>query len=102
MGLPPLTAYYVMRVGQLALLPYYPPGDAGLAQAVGRAAINHGSILLAHHSTVVAGKDLEDAVYTSEELEETARLYLLLKGQDYNSLDTAQIKELEKRFGVAK
>ena len=100
--LPPLTPYYVMRVGQLAFLPYYPPGDGGLAQAVGKAALNHGSILLAHHGTVVAGKDLEDAVYTSEELEETARLYLILKGQDYNTLDTAQIKELEKRFGAAK
>jgi ribulose-5-phosphate 4-epimerase/fuculose-1-phosphate aldolase len=100
--LPPLTPYYVMRVGQLALLPYFPPGDQALAQAVGRAALNHGSILLAHHGTVVAGKDLEDAVYTSEELEETARLYLLLKGNDYNTLDLKQIEELNRRFGAVK
>jgi len=98
--LPPLTPYYVMRVGQLALLPYYPPGDRALAQAVGRAAQHHGSILLAHHGSVVAGKDLEDAVYTSEELEETARLYLLLKGQPYNTLDKVQINELKKRFDL--
>lgn len=97
--LPPLTPYYVMRVGRLALLPYYPPGDPELALAVGRAAANHSSILLAHHGTVVAGKDLEDAVYTSEELEETARIYLLLKGRDYQALNSAQVAELIERFG---
>ena len=98
--LPPITPYYVMRVGRLALLPYYPPGDLALAQAVGKAALNHASILLAHHGTVVAGKDLEDAVYTSEELEETARIYLLLEGWEYNTLTSARVEELKKRFGA--
>ena len=88
-----------MRVGKLGLLPYYPPGDAELARAVGRSAKEHGCMLLAHHGTVVAGKDLEDAVYTSEELEETARLYLLLKGRQYNTLDAEQVAELHRRFG---
>lgn len=36
--LPPLTAYYVMRIGSLPLLPYYRPGDMALAEAVRKAA----------------------------------------------------------------
>lgn len=96
--LPPLTPYYVMRVGRLALLPYYPPGDVELAKAVGRAAKTHGAILLAHHGTVIAGSDLTDAVYTSEELEETARIYLLLKHHDYKTLTTNQARALQEKY----
>ena len=31
--LPPLTAYYVMRIGKLPLIPYFAPGDMKLADA---------------------------------------------------------------------
>ena len=96
--LPPLTPYYVMRIGRLALVPFFLPGDTELARAVGRAAESHGSILLAHHGTVIAGKDLEDAVYASEELEETARIYLALRPHDYNTLDPEQVKLLQENF----
>ncbi|HMS81462.1 MAG TPA: aldolase, partial [Burkholderiaceae bacterium] len=59
--LPPLTAYYVMRVGTLPLLPYFPPGDAALAQAVAGCARRHHALLLANHGPVVAGRTLEAA-----------------------------------------
>lgn len=99
-ALPPITAYYVMRVGQLPLLPYYLPGDAELAAAVGRVAAHHRAVLLSNHGPVVAGKSLDSAVYSAEELEETAKLYLMLRrGQDdIRCLTEAQVAELRARF----
>ena len=98
--LPPITAYYVMRVGKLPLIPYYPPGDKALAEAIGARAGDHHAVLLANHGPVVAGNSLADAVYAIEELEETARLFLLLKEHPTRLLTEAQVAELRKRFGV--
>jgi ribulose-5-phosphate 4-epimerase/fuculose-1-phosphate aldolase len=97
--LPPLTPYFVMRIGRLPLVPYYPPGDPGLAEATGRLAARCRGVLLAHHGTVVAGKDLDDAVYNAEELEETARLFLMLRNENYAVLNHDAVEELRKRFG---
>jgi len=96
--LPPITAYHVMKVGKLPLIPYYPPGDAELAKAVGQRAANHHAVLLANHGPVVAGRNLEDAVNITEELEQTAKLYLMLENKKYRSLTDQQCLELEKRF----
>ena len=98
--IPPITAYYVMKVGRLALLPYYPPGDLSLANAVREVARKHHSILLANHGPVIAGVDLENAVYATEELEETARLFLMLRGEKVKVLDEDAVAELERRFGA--
>ena len=95
--LPPLTAYYVMRVGTLPLVPYYPPGDKSLAEAVGGLAAKHSAVLLANHGPVVAGKTLEAALYATEELEETARLYLLLHGRNPRCLTPEQVADLRDR-----
>jgi len=97
--LPPLTPYFVMRIGRLPLVPYYPPGDPGLAEAAGRVAARCRGVLLAHHGTVVSGKDLDDAVYNAEELEETARLFLVLRNENYTVLNHDAVEELRKRFG---
>jgi ribulose-5-phosphate 4-epimerase/fuculose-1-phosphate aldolase len=97
--IPPITAYYVMRVGRLILLPYHPPGDLALAGAVREVAAKHHSILLANHGPVVAGADLDAAVYATEELEETAKLYLLLRGERIRVLSPEDVGELGKRFG---
>lgn len=96
--LPPITAYYIMRVGRLPLLPYYPPGDGELAAAVGRAAERDRAVLLANHGPVVAGKSLDAAVYSAEELEETARLYLMLRQEKTRFLTDAQVAQLRERF----
>jgi ribulose-5-phosphate 4-epimerase/fuculose-1-phosphate aldolase len=96
--LPPITAYYVMRIGKLPLLPYYRPGDMALADAVRACARRHHAMLLANHGPVVAGKSLDDAVYNAEELEETARLFLLLDGRKTRFLDGAQIAALQEAF----
>jgi ribulose-5-phosphate 4-epimerase/fuculose-1-phosphate aldolase len=96
--LPPITAYYVMRVGKLPLIPYYAPGDPTLADAVGRLAAKHSAVLLANHGPVVAGSSLSAAVNAIEELEETARLYLLLHGRPTRYLTPEQVADLKKRF----
>jgi len=96
--LPPITAYYVMRIGTLPLIPYFPPGDVNLAQAVREMASDHHAVLLANHGPVVAGKSLQDAVSATEELEETAKLFLMLQGAKTRFLDDTQVSELRERF----
>jgi|TARA_Y100000994_G_scaffold143140_1_gene117313 ribulose-5-phosphate 4-epimerase/fuculose-1-phosphate aldolase len=96
--LPPITAYYVMKIGKLPLVPYFPPGDINLAKAVKEMASNHHAVLLANHGPVVAGKTLEDAVYAIEELEETARLFLLLRNMKTQYLNEKQVKTLEELY----
>jgi 3-dehydro-4-phosphotetronate decarboxylase len=96
--MPPLTAYYVMRVGKLPLVPYFPPGDTRLAAAVRQVAADHAAVLLANHGPVVAGKSLDAAVGAIEELEATARLFLLLQGHSVRPLDAAQVQELRELY----
>jgi len=96
--IPPITAYYVMKIGKLKLLPYYAPGDLALADAVREVAGRHHAVLLANHGPVVAGKDLETAVYATEELEETAKLFLMLRGQKLKLLSAADVADLERRY----
>jgi len=96
--LPPITAYYVMKIGALPLVPYHPPGDPDLASAVRALAARHHAVLLANHGPVVAGASLEEAVYAIEELEETAKLYLLLRGAPVRFLEPAQVAALNQRF----
>ncbi len=98
--LPPMTAYYVMRVGQLPLVPYYAPGDADLAMAVRTTASRHHAMLLANHGPVVAGRSLDTASGAIEELEETAKLYLLLKDRDFVPLSTAEVAALRRQFPI--
>ena len=93
--LPPITAYYVMRVGRLPLVPYFRPGDLALAEAVRGFAGKHHAVLLANHGPVVAGSNLDAAVNAIEELEETAKLYLLLRGAETRYLTRSQVMELQ-------
>lgn len=96
--LPPITAYYVMRVGKLPLIPYFAPGDKALAQAVERFATDARAVLLANHGPVVSGADLDAAVYATEELEETAKLFLLLQDKPTRFLSEPQQAQLLERF----
>jgi 3-dehydro-4-phosphotetronate decarboxylase len=98
--LPPMTAYYVMRCGATALVPYYQPGDPAVANAIRGLAGKYSSVLLANHGPVVAGNTLEAAVFAIEELEETAKLYLLLRGLNPRYLTPAQVTDLVKSFGL--
>jgi ribulose-5-phosphate 4-epimerase/fuculose-1-phosphate aldolase len=99
-ALPSMTAYYVMRVGRTALVPYYRPGDAAVAEAIRGLAGKYSAVLLANQGGVVAGKDLEAAVYATEELEETAKLRLLLHGLNPRLLTRAQVRDLVTHFNL--
>jgi ribulose-5-phosphate 4-epimerase/fuculose-1-phosphate aldolase len=100
-ALPPMTPYYLMKCGQTALVPYYRPGDPAVADAIKGLAGKYASVLLANHGPVVAGESLEAAVFAIEELEETARLYLLLRGLNPRYLTAAQVADLSKTFGLS-
>jgi ribulose-5-phosphate 4-epimerase/fuculose-1-phosphate aldolase len=96
--LPPITAYYVMRVGRLPLVPYFRPGDMALAEAVRGFAGKHHAVLLANHGPVVAGGSLDAAANAIEELEETAKLFLLLRGCKTRFLTTEQVAGVRAAF----
>jgi len=98
--IPPLTAYFVMKVGRLPLVPYHRPGDPKLADAIRALACRHHAVLLANHGPVVSGTDLNAALYATEELEETAKLFLLLRNTPVSPLNGAQINELKETFGL--
>jgi ribulose-5-phosphate 4-epimerase/fuculose-1-phosphate aldolase len=99
-ALPPLTAYYVMRIGSLPLVPYYAPGDLQLADAVRGLASQHHALLLANHGPVVAGSSLAAAADAVEELEATAKLYLLVRGQKLRPLGDAEIADIRRRYPI--
>jgi len=94
--LPPITAYFVMRIGTLPLVPYYAPGDMKLAKAVREVAGKYHAMLLANHGPVVAGNNLSAASDAVEELEATAKLFLLLQGKRVRTLTPQQVAELRK------
>jgi ribulose-5-phosphate 4-epimerase/fuculose-1-phosphate aldolase len=96
--LPPLTAYYVMRVGRLPLLPYHAPGDETLGPRAHDTALDHHCFLIANHGSMAAGSDLAAAADAAEEVEETARLYLTLRGLPTRPLTADQVQSLRERF----
>lgn len=93
-ALPPLTAYFAMRIGRLPLLPYHAPGDDALEDLAERTARDHVALLLSNHGPVVAGTTLSAAMDALEELEETAKLFLLLRGVATHPLTSAQVDAL--------
>lgn len=97
--LPPLTPYYFMRVAPLAVLPYCRPGSQELAAAVEAAAESHNCMLLKNHGAICMGTELSEAVDRTEELEQTARLYFILRSEQVRHLTIAEIEELKKTFG---
>ncbi len=99
-ALPPLTPYYVMRCGATALLPYYRPGDAAVVDAIRGLAGRYSCVLLSNHGPVVAGDTLEAAVFAIEELEETAKLYLMLRGMNPRTLTPEQVADLVETFQI--
>lgn len=93
--IPPLTPYFVMRVGRrMPIVSYYRPGDPAMEPAIYDAAQDARAVLLANHGPVVSGGTLTDAVYAAEELEEAAKLFLMLRGENPRLLTPPQVEEL--------
>lgn len=95
-AIPPITPYVRMRAGRVGLVPYARPGDDSIAPVIEQKARSHVALIIRNHGPVVGGKSLRDSVFAMEELEEAAKVCLLLKGQDIQYLTPEQISELEK------
>jgi ribulose-5-phosphate 4-epimerase/fuculose-1-phosphate aldolase len=100
-ALPPLTPYYVMRCGCTALVSYHRPGDPAVGDAIRHLGGRYSCVLLANHGSVLAGDTLEAAVFAAEELEETAKLYLLLRCASPRALGSAQVTDLVQHFNLS-
>ena len=98
--LPPLTPYAIMKLGRVKLLPFYRPGDPAMGDAVRGLAGKRSAVMLANHGPVVAGKDVEAACNAIEELEDTARLAMLMRGIPARMLDETQVRDLVTHFDI--
>lgn len=98
--LPPLTPYAIMKLGKVQLLPFFRPGDPAMGDAVRGLAGKRSAVMLANHGPVVAGKDVEAACNAIEELEDTARLAIMMRGFQARRLSPAQINDLVTHFDV--
>lgn len=96
--IPSITPYMVMRVGQVRMVEYVPPGDPQSGDLIRALEGKHAAVLLANHGPIVAGKSLAATVYAAEELEETARLVFMMRGMPQRQLDAAQVAELHRRY----
>jgi 3-dehydro-4-phosphotetronate decarboxylase len=96
--IPSVTPYVVMRVGRVPLIDYVTPGDERLGTLIRGLGGKFAAVLLANHGPVVAGIDLRSAVYAAEELEETAKLAILLRAEKVRTLSALNIAELEAKF----
>ena len=98
--LPPLTPYSIMKLGKVKLLPFFLPGDPAMGEAVRGLAGKRSAVMLANHGPVVAGKDVEAACNAIEELEDTARLAILMRGHDARILTPEQVNAVVTKFDV--
>lgn len=98
--LPPLTPYGIMKLGRVKLLPFFRPGDPAMGAAVRGLAGKRTAVMLANHGPVVAGKDVEAACNAIEELEDTARLAMMMRGIPARMLSPAQVTDLVTHFDI--
>jgi 3-dehydro-4-phosphotetronate decarboxylase len=97
--LPPITPYYVMKVGHVPLIRYRRPGDPMVAEQIAALADTVRGVLLERLGPVVWERSVAQASYVLEELEETARLWLMTNPRPA-PLDAAALEELRSVFGA--
>jgi ribulose-5-phosphate 4-epimerase/fuculose-1-phosphate aldolase len=98
--LPPMTPYSIMKLGKVKLLPFFMPGDPAMGAAVRGLAGKRSAVMLANHGPVVAGTDVEAACNAIEELEDTAKLAMLMRGYDAKMLTAEQVNQVVTQFNV--
>ncbi|MDX2179016.1 MAG: class II aldolase/adducin family protein [Bryobacteraceae bacterium] len=96
--IPVITPYYLMRVAPLAIVPYHRPGSQALGDAVAEAAKGHDCLLLRNHGLIALGRTMDEAVDRAEELEETAKLHLLLRGEETRKLTPPEREEIWNHY----
>ncbi len=104
--LPPITPYYVMKVGHVPLVPYHRPGDPEVANFVSGLIASQAAtgrplraVMIERLGPNVWHQSLALAMATLEELEETAKLWIL-GNRSIPALSDAQIDELRSRFNL--
>ncbi|RYX88708.1 MAG: aldolase [Comamonadaceae bacterium] len=102
--LPPVTPYFVMKVGHVPVIPYHRPGATEAAQAVSQAIADYGSrgvpiraVMLARLGPNVWHDAPATAMAVLEELEETAKLWHLTQAAP---LADDAIEELRRHSGA--
>lgn len=98
--LPPLTPYGIMKLGRVKMLPFFLPGDPAMGEAVRGLAGKRTAVMLANHGPVVAGKDVEAACNAIEELEDTARIAMMLRGAEIRQLSQQDVQAVVTKFNV--
>lgn len=98
--LPHLTPYSIMKLGRVKLLPFFLPGDPAMGEAVRGLAGKRSAVMLANHGPVVAGKDIEAACNAVEELEDSARLAMMMRGVQARGLTEEQVRSVVTKFDV--
>jgi 3-dehydro-4-phosphotetronate decarboxylase len=98
-AVPPLTPYFVMRVGRTPLIPYAAPGDPGQAAVVAAIDGPFRAALLENHGPIVTGTSMRAAVEAAVELEEVCALLLLLGDRERRLLTEDEARELAARYG---
>lgn len=98
--LPPMTPYSIMKLGKVKLLPFFMPGDPAMGAAVRGLAGKRSAVMLANHGPVVAGTDVEAACNAIEELEDTAKLAMLMRGYDAKMLTAYEVNQVVTQFNV--
>lgn len=105
--LPPITPYYVMKVGHVPLVPYHRPGDPAVAVRVAtmlahyaKRGISVRAVMLSKLGPNVWHDSLAQAMAVLEELEETAKLYLMTNPRPA-SLSDEEIADLKKTFAAS-
>jgi ribulose-5-phosphate 4-epimerase/fuculose-1-phosphate aldolase len=88
-----------MRVGRVKLIEYVRPGDEKAGDLIRALSGKYPAVLLANHGPVVTGKDISSAVYAAEELEETAKLLVMLRGLPTRMLSNENVAELNSILG---
>lgn len=99
-ALPPFTPYLVMRVGQVPLVGYAPPGSDDLAARLDDVEVDFRGALLAHHGSIVGAAGLDAAVDAAVEIEEAARVALALHGTAARVLPDVAVRDLADRYGT--
>jgi ribulose-5-phosphate 4-epimerase/fuculose-1-phosphate aldolase len=105
--LPPITPYFVMKVGHVPVMPYFRPGNPALAAQV-KSTLNHyaqqgkivRALMLPKLGPNVWHDSLSQAMAMLEELEETAKLYQTCSPKP-TGLSDAEIADLRTHFNAS-
>lgn len=96
---PALTPYLYIRLGHVAKVPYFSPGDLSLANAVQAVTAKTAGVLMANHGPIVSASTLASAMYAIEELEESAKIAIILNNQPCVEIPSQKVNELLLKYG---